>query len=376
MAAPAVIDRFKQIEPKVLIACDGVTYAGRRHDRAMWSRNCAASLPTVEHVILHSDGGGACSDLGCAACRISSPATGSDDRRVRAGVAAVRSSALDRLFQRHHRPAETDRARPWRRRDRGAAADDVCTTTSAAATRRTRSASAITGTRSTGWIMWNCQVAGLLNGTTCCIFDGSPGGPEGQAGLDHAVALRRRDQGQRSSAPARRSSPVAPRPRSISPHAGDLSQLRALGSTGSPLSAETQQLVQRRASRRLPKNNGSAAQADMWWANMSGGTDFAGAFIGGNRELPQTPGAMQCRLLGCAVEAFNEQGQRRDRRGRRARLHRAVAVDAAAVLERSTATRAIAPAISKPIRTISTAAAAARSGVMATGSRSTPTAPA
>ena len=42
---------------------------------------------------------------------------------------------------------------------------------------------------------------------------------------------------------------------------------------------------------------------------MSGGTDFAGAFIGGNRELPLVPGEMQCRLLGCAVEAWNEQGQ-------------------------------------------------------------------
>jgi acetoacetyl-CoA synthetase len=48
---------------------------------------------------------------------------------------------------------------------------------------------------------------------------------------------------------------------------------------------------------------------DIWWCNISGGTDFAGAFIGGHRELPQVPGEMQCRLLGCAVEAWNEQGQ-------------------------------------------------------------------
>jgi acetoacetyl-CoA synthetase len=47
----------------------------------------------------------------------------------------------------------------------------------------------------------------------------------------------------------------------------------------------------------------------MWWANISGGTDFAGAFIGGNRELRQTPGAMQCRILGCAVEAFDDKGE-------------------------------------------------------------------
>jgi acetoacetyl-CoA synthetase len=48
---------------------------------------------------------------------------------------------------------------------------------------------------------------------------------------------------------------------------------------------------------------------DIWWCNISGGTDFAGAFIGGNRELPQVPGEMQCRLLGCAVEAWNEAGE-------------------------------------------------------------------
>ena len=48
---------------------------------------------------------------------------------------------------------------------------------------------------------------------------------------------------------------------------------------------------------------------DIWWCNISGGTDFAGAFIGGNRELPMVPGEMQCRLLGCAVEAWNERGE-------------------------------------------------------------------
>ncbi len=48
---------------------------------------------------------------------------------------------------------------------------------------------------------------------------------------------------------------------------------------------------------------------DIWWDNISGGTDFCGAFLGGNRELPQVPGEMQCRMLGAAVEAWNAQGQ-------------------------------------------------------------------
>ena len=70
---------------------------------------------------------------------------------------------------------------------------------------------------------------------------------------------------------------------------GDLSRLRTLGSTGSPLSADTQQWFNERFAR-LATTNGNSEQADMFWANMSGGTDFAGAFIGANRELPQTPG--------------------------------------------------------------------------------------
>ena len=116
---------------------------------------------------------------------------------------------------------------------------------------------------------------------------------------------------------------------------GDLSRVRALGTTGSPLSEEAQrwgtaQFERLRAQGRtstprqfsdgpplgkLAPSGGSALHEvksvgePIWWCNISGGTDFAGAFIGGNRELPQVPGEMQCRLLGCAVEAWNEAGE-------------------------------------------------------------------
>jgi acetoacetyl-CoA synthetase len=54
---------------------------------------------------------------------------------------------------------------------------------------------------------------------------------------------------------------------------------------------------------------GGEPQPDIWWNNISGGTDFCGAFIGGHRELPLVPGEMQCRMLGAAVQAWDEQGQ-------------------------------------------------------------------
>ena len=71
--------------------------------------------------------------------------------------------------------------------------------------------------------------------------------------------------------------------------AGDLSRVRALGTTGSPLSAESAALGRGTLRSR-------SAQPTCGGANISGGTDFAGAFIGGNRELPQVPGKMQCRF--------------------------------------------------------------------------------
>ena len=160
---------------------------------------------------------------------------------------------------------------------------------------------------STGWIMWNSQVNGLLNGTTICIFDGSPGGS--RENPDWTTLWRFVSKAGVTFFGAGAAFFASVTKAGIDLAAvGDLSKLRALGSTGSPLSADTQQWFNERFAR-LAAVNGSETQADMWWANMSGGTDFAGAFIGANRELPQTPGLMQCRLLGAAVEAFNEQGR-------------------------------------------------------------------
>ncbi|MBX3633664.1 MAG: acetoacetate--CoA ligase, partial [Simplicispira sp.] len=87
---------------------------------------------------------------------------------------------------------------------------------------------------------------------------------------------------------------------------GDLTRIRALGSTGSPLSAEVQQW----GTRFMARAGVDGERPDgIWWANISGGTDFAGAFLGGNRELPQIPGRLQCRMLGAAVEAWDAEGR-------------------------------------------------------------------
>jgi acetoacetyl-CoA synthetase len=80
-----------------------------------------------------------------------------------------------------------------------------------------------------------------------------------------------------------------------------------LGTTGSPLSPEVQEWGTRQF-RRIYDQSGHLKRPDIWWCNISGGTD-AGAYMGGHREMPMVPGEMQCRFLGVAVESWNEQGQ-------------------------------------------------------------------
>jgi acetoacetyl-CoA synthetase len=148
--------------------------------------------------------------------------------------------------------------------------------------------------------MWNAQLAGLLSGTTCCIYDGNPGGSKEHP--DWGVLWRFASElgvtffgaGAAFFANCMKAGV------DLSQYPG-LKTVRALGATGSPLSED----AQRWGTREFAK----LGTPDIWWCNISGGTDFAGAFIGGNRELPQVPGQMQCRELGASVEAWNEQGQ-------------------------------------------------------------------
>ena len=305
MAAPAVIDRFKQIEPRILIACDGVTYAGRRHDRREVVEELRRALPSVTHVIIHGEG--------------TAPVSGSD-----AQLSAILSAASAEIdaFEPAWLPFDhplwivyssgtTGLPKPIVHGHGGVIIvqlplnvlhnDIGCSYHSDSFGERFHWYS------STGWIMWNCQVAGLLGGTTICIFDGSPGGSKDKPDWATLWRFVARSKVTFFGAGAAFFASCTKAEIDLAA-AGDLSALRALGSTGSPLSADTQQWFNERFAR-LAEVSGNPAHAEMWWANMSGGTDFAGAFIGANRELPQTPGLMQCRLLGAAVEAFDERGR-------------------------------------------------------------------
>ena len=328
MGTNAVLDRFKQIEPKVLIACDGVRYGGRDMDRLGVVAELRAALPSVQHLIV-------CSNLGMnfntteivADYVCYTRATALNDAQTAAfqplwlpfdhPLWIVYSSGTTGLpkpiVHGHGGTVMVALAGQGLHNDLGAS---YGTYPNAAAPGRPNQGTVRSGSQfaerfhwysSTGWVMWNAQLNGLLFGTTCCIFDGSPAGrsvdeagqkipPDWTTLWRFAAELGITFFGAGAAYFAscmKADVDLARMP--------GLRSVRALGATGSPLSEDTQRWGTAQFAR--------LGTPDIWWANISGGTDFAGAFIGGNRELPQVPGQMQCRLLGCAVEAWNERGE-------------------------------------------------------------------
>ena len=303
MGTAAVLDRFRQIEPKVLIACDGVTYGGRDFDRTAVVAELHAALPTVQHVIVHRNLGGA---LGSPDLIANYQDFAGTLGRNNAEVTAFEPLWLpfDHPLWIVYSSGTTGLPKPIVHGHGGSVIVALSQLTLHYDVGCSYDANSW-GERyhwysSTGWVMWNAQMNGLLNGTTCVIFDGNPGGTKDKP--DWTTLWRfASEQGVTffgagaaffgNCMKAGIDLQALPALRSV----------RALGTTGSPLSPEVQSWVGQQFER--------LGVPDIWWSNISGGTDFAGAFIGGNRELMQVPGEMQCRLLGCAVEAWNEQGQ-------------------------------------------------------------------
>ncbi|CDS52699.1 Acetoacetyl-CoA synthetase [Polaromonas sp. CG9_12] len=299
MGTHAVLDRFRQIAPTVLIACDGVTHGGRDHDRLGVLAELRQALPSVRHTLLLGNLDATVSIAGCAGWT-SATALNNDE-----------TEAFEPLWLGFDHPlwivyssGTTGLPKPivhghggmlLVQIQLGTLHNDVgCSYQPNSFGERYHWYS------STGWVMWNAQLAGLLGGTTCVIFDGNPGGAKDRP--DWTTLWRFAAATGVTFFGAGAAFYASCMKAGITPAAcGDLGAIRALGSTGSPLSAEVQQWGSAFMAR--------AGVADIWWCNISGGTDFAGAFIGGHRELPQTPGKMQCRLLGAAVEAWDDSGR-------------------------------------------------------------------
>ena len=301
MGTNAVLDRFQQITPNVLIACDGVRYGGRDFDRTGVVAELRAALPSVQHLVL-------CRNLGTGDTAPLAPFQDFAQACARTGAEV---DAFEPLWLPFDHPlwivyssGTTGLPKPIVHGHGGTVIvalalkilhnDIGCSYAPNSWGERYHWYS------STGWVMWNAQASGLLNGTTCCIYDGNPGGSKDKP--DWTVLWRfAADLGVTFFGAGAAFFSNCMKAGVDIAACGDLTRVRALGTTGSPLSED----VQRWGTQQFER----IGTRDIWWCNISGGTDFAGAFIGGNRELPQVPGEMQCRLLGCAVQAWNESGE-------------------------------------------------------------------
>jgi acetoacetyl-CoA synthetase len=271
--ARSVIDRFAQIEPKVLLAVDGYRYGGKDFDRGETIAQLQREIPSLEHtfVLPYLGTEGNWDELPRAGSELefaqlpfdhplwvlySSGTTGLPKAIVhgQGGVLLEHLKTLRLHFD----------ARPGER---------------------------LFWFTTTGWMMWNLLLGGLLTDSAIVLYDGNPATPDLGRLWDLAAETRMTCFGTSASFID------ACMKASVEPRSGrDLSSLRMVGSTGSPLSPEGFRWVYGHISE------------DTWLFSMSGGTDVVTAFVGGVPTLPVYEGELQARSLGASVEAFDEQG--------------------------------------------------------------------
>ncbi len=303
MGPVAVLDRFRQIQPKVLIACDGYVYGGAAHDRRGVLQGLLDELPSVREVVLwrYLDDAADPQALACAGRRAH------DFAALTADDATLSTAWLpfDHPLWVVYSSGTTGLPKPIVHGHGGVMIEAL----KANSLHNDLGASVDTGDRyhwysATGWIMWNSQMSALLGGTTICLYDGSPsGGAHATGGAHDWTTLWRfaADAGVTffGAGAAFYASCLKAEVRPLDHVA--LPKLRAVGSTGSPLSIDSYRWIHAN----LPRPGGRP----IWLNALSGGTDFAGAFIAGLPTLPVVEGEMQCRCLGAAVHAWDPQGQ-------------------------------------------------------------------
>ena len=278
-----VVDRFGQIEPRVLFTADGYSYAGKTHDSLGRIADILPELPSIEHVVVFPNADEE-PDLGPIG-----------DRAVAWADCVARPAELS--FE----PLPFDHP-VYILYSSGTTGVPKCIVHGAGGTLLQhlkeqrlhldlRREDRIFYFTTCGWMMWNWLVSTLGTGSSAVLYDGSPFHPDPE-GLWRMAGEERLSHFGTSAKYLAAIEKEGLEPGSIA----DLGALRTLMSTGSPLSVEGFHYVYR------------AIKQDLNLASISGGTDLIACFVCGNPTLPVYAPEVQCRALGMAVAAFDEAG--------------------------------------------------------------------
>jgi acetoacetyl-CoA synthetase len=283
--AGSVVDRFAQIEPKVLLCVDGYRYGGKDFDRREVLAGLQAEMPSLEHTVV-------------IPYLSSEPDLSGLENAMRWDELRARGEGVPLEFERvpfdHplwvlYSSGTTGLPKPIVQSQGGILLEHL---------KKLRlhvdlqADDRLFWFTTTGWMMWNFLVSGLLSPASIVLYDGNPGHPDMSALWTLAADAGVTTFGTSASFIA------ACMKEGVVPEEGrDLSALRALGSTGSPLSPEGFDWIYEHLG------------ADTWLFSTSGGTDVCTAFVGGVPLLPVYRGELQGRALGARVEAWDEEGR-------------------------------------------------------------------